>query len=435
MCVLALGLAVGGASAQDMVVLPPVQLKVAVPAVSREEAVRWALENNPEIATIRQQRGIAAGAVVVARTYPFNPVLSSRAEAASGPADAGITNRVLNQHKLMLELELRGQRGFRQQAANAALSRTDWDIAYREVLLAARVLRAFDGVLYRNEKLRLADERILLNESAATLIDQLRKAQKVSAADPILILTEIDNARAARGAAEVALTTAQFELRRATGAVEEVFTLSGGLQNLLPKTDREALVALGLQRRPDLQARHAAVAEAEARLRLENSNRYGNCTIGPGYELDATNTLTVGVSMNIPIPVFNRHRGEILQRQAEQTRAMLEVRQVEVLVQQDVQAALARLQKAQAWVESYEQQVLPNLRKSLDAVEKLFADGVAGVDVIRVLEIRRNLIRGQDAYLDALWERSQAQADLVAAVGDVGLVLGPEAVPGLMPCR
>jgi hypothetical protein len=74
-------------------------------------------------------------------------------------------------------------------------------------------------------------------------------------------------------------------------------------------------------------------------------------------------------------------------------------------------------------------QVLPNLRNSLEAVEKLFAQGEPGVDVVRALEIRRNLLKGREAYLDALWEWSQAKAELVVAVGDLGLVFGPDALP------
>ena len=59
--------------------------------------------------------------------------------------------------------------------------------------------------------------------------------------------------------------------------------------------------------------------------------------------------------MFMPLPVLNTHRGDILQRQAEQTKAMLELRQLEVLVEQDLQAALAKLHKARTWAETYQQ--------------------------------------------------------------------------------
>jgi outer membrane protein TolC len=111
---------------------------------------------------------------------------------------------------------------------------------------------------------------------------------------------------------------------------------------------------------------------------------------------------------------------------------VLDLRQTEVAVQQDVQAALARLHRSAVLVETFEKQVLPNLTKSLEAMQKLFQANVGGVDVLRIIDVGRSLINARDSYLDAQWEWSQAWADLVAAVGDPTVFLGPDAFPA--PC-
>jgi cobalt-zinc-cadmium efflux system outer membrane protein len=424
-------------SGQEILTLPPLIAKVAdpTPALSREAVVRWALENNPELAAIRQLRGIAAAGVVIARTYPFNPVLESRIEATPTPNRPGVTNPVLNEHKVLLEVELHGQKMIRQQVATAALTRTEWDIAAQELLLVSRVMRAYDGVLYRQRKLQVSQERIQLNEVAATQIAVLRKQGKLNPADPFLIRNEIDDATAQRRSAELALAVAEQELQRAAGAVREPFPLGGVLSPQMPQVDRDTLTTVALDRRPELRSREAAVAEAAARLRLEQTNRYGNPTIGPSYGLDVATISSIGLTVLVPLPAFNTHRGDILQRQAEQTFATLQLRQAEVQVRQDVDTAVARAEKALAWTETFEKQVLPNLRKSLEAAEKLFAQGDQNVDVVRVLEIRRSLLKGEEAYLDALWEVALAKADLIAAVGDLGLFLDPSALPSCPPCR
>jgi outer membrane protein TolC len=426
---LAAWLILGGGAASAQEKLPPLVAKVGPPGLSRETVVAWALQNNPELAALRQQRGIAAAGIVIARTYPFNPNYEGRYEAANGPANAGVTNAVLNEGKILLELELRGQGTYRRNAAAAALTRTEWEVAYQEVLLASKVLWAYDGVLYRQEKLLLSDERILLNSVAADQIGKLREQGKLSPADLILIRTEVDDALALRGAAELALEAAKFELRRTTGTVDESFALAGPFeQKLLLAPDLKALLSVAAERRPDLRARQATIAEAEARVGLEKANRFGNVTAGPSYGLDATQVFSVGMTMVVPLPALNTHRGDIMQRQAEQVRAVLDLRQLEVQVQQEVQVAVAKLDKARAWIDLYQKKVLPNLRNSLEAVEKLFAQGDPGVDVVRVLEIRRNLLRGSDAYLDALWEYCQARAELISAVGDPTVLLGGEPV-------
>jgi hypothetical protein len=56
------------------------------------------------------------------------------------------------------------------------------------------------------------------------------------------------------------------------------------------------------------------------------------------------------------------------------------------------------------------------------------------VDLSRVLEVRRRLLRARGVYLDALWELSQARADLAAAVGEPGLGLdAPPPAPASVP--
>ncbi len=63
-----------------------------------EQAVRLALQQNPLLAAVRQQHGIAAAGIVIAQTYPFNPSYFALVMADTGPAEAGINNKVFNEH-------------------------------------------------------------------------------------------------------------------------------------------------------------------------------------------------------------------------------------------------------------------------------------------------------------------------------------------------
>jgi cobalt-zinc-cadmium efflux system outer membrane protein len=349
---------------------------------------------------------------------PFNPVWEAKVRAANGPVSAGITNRVSNEHKVLLDVEVRGQGQYRRRAAGAALTRTDWEIAFQEASLAVRVVRAFDAVIYEQDKLRLAEQTLRLNEHAAGQVRTLVEHGGLRAPDLIVARSEVNDSRALLGPAQVAYEKARYELRRALGVMDGDFKVEGTLDTPPTKQDADALLAVALERRPDLHARQAAVAEADARLRLGVADRYGNPSVGPAYEYDPTRINLIGAQFTLPLPVFNTHRGEICQREAERVRAALDLRQTEVTIHQDIDAALARLKAARRWVETYHNQVLPELEKSLEQIQQLFALGGPGVGVLRVLDIRRKLLKARDGYLDALWEASQAQADLAAAVGD-----------------
>jgi outer membrane protein TolC len=396
-----------------------------VPSVlSLETAVTWALRHNPELAALRQQHGVAAAGIVIARTHPYNPVLESRIQSASGPHEAGITNRTPNEHLLFFTLELFGQRRFRQQGARATLARTDWEIGAQEQVLAVRVLRGFRGLLYRQEKLKLAEETVQLNQEAARGVQEQVELGAKRGADLILARTEVDNARTLIGAARGSLAVARAELLRALGATDGSFTLEGTLEAEFERGQLESLVLAAYENRADLQARRAAVDEADARLRLEIANRFGNPALGPAYVWDPTGIQMIGGQVNVPLPLFNRHKGEILMRQAERDRALLEVRRLEIQIRQDVQAALNRLEEAQKWAAEYKNEVLPNLRRALEGMEKLFAQNDPGVDVLRVIDVRRKLLRARDGYLDALWEVHQARADLATALGEPAVIAG-----------
>src|SRR5262249_35150782 len=43
-----------------------------------DAVIRMTLANNPQLAVIRQQHGIAAAGIVIARTYPYNPIAQAQ---------------------------------------------------------------------------------------------------------------------------------------------------------------------------------------------------------------------------------------------------------------------------------------------------------------------------------------------------------------------
>jgi outer membrane protein TolC len=400
------------------------------PVLSQGEAYRWALEHNPEIAAFRTQRGIAAAGIVIARTYPFNPIWESSVRGDFGPPSAGVTNSVANTQRVSIDLEIRGQRRIRVQAAAALLTRTEWEIANQEAALAVRVLRSFDTVVYRSRKRKLIEYSVALNQHAAELVGELVKAGRLTPVDEIVIQTELQDARAQLTPGQAAVVAAWQDLYRALGIAEGTVTLLGGFE--LPPTlenDGDNLLQTALERRPDLRARQIAVSEADARLRLEIANRYGNPNVGPAYEYNETRTEFIGLQFSMPLPVFNTHRGDIQQREAERVQISLQLRQNEIAVRQDVRAALARLEQARRWVTNYQHDVVPFLEKSLKDIQTLFEARAPGVDLLRVIDVQRKLLHARDVELDAIYELRQALADLAAAVGDPSLALAPDSKP------
>jgi len=402
--------------------LPP-PVPASRPVLTLGSAVQHALLNNPQLAAFRQQHGITAAGLVIAKTYPFNPLYQAFVWGDNGPFLALVTNHVFNEHTMRLDLELCGQGKHRRAAAGAALSRVDWDIAAQELAVAVGAIRAFNAVLYRDGKVRVLEETVRINERTVEQVRPLVQLGKLRPADLVLARAEVAASRAQVGQARTALAVGWADLRRSLGSLDLDLLVQGQLGDPPQPVPDGGLAEAALRLRPELKARRAAVEEAEARLGLERANRWGNPSLGPAFEYNETRVVFIGMWLVTPIPVLNIRCGEIQQRQAEVERAKLDLRQVEVQVQQDVQAALARLVDARAWADGYEKEVLPALARSREEMEKLFAQGDPSVDVLRLIEVQRRYLRALDSLLDARFEVSSAVADLAAAIGDLSVAV------------
>jgi outer membrane protein TolC len=441
--VLLLGILAAGTSQRVSAQPPPEGSPPSDPVVlTVEQAVAWAVHFNPDLAVVRKQRGIAAANVIIARTYPFNPIWFNLTLGANGPESAGVTNKLFQENYARLDLEVCGQGKIRRAAAAAGVSRTEWEIAAQELNVSVRAVRAFNTYIYRQEKLHLLADTIRLQEQTVSDVRKLVDQNKLKPTDRLLAEADLVEARGQQGPNRAFVVAAWNELRRTMGVDTAVASCRGQLEpgvapaafaEALPEA--EVLTRVALHTRPDLQALQMAVQEAEQRVRLEVANRWGNPSIGPAMEYNETRATFVGAVLQMPVPVLNIRRGEIQLRQAERDRALADSRRVEIQIALDIRAALERVNEAQRWVAYFGTDALPALQKTMDAFEKLFAAGEPSVDVLRLIDARRRLQRARDSYLDALWELSQGRVDLAVAVGDLSLVVAhPEGLPGQPAC-
>ena len=214
------------------------------------------------------------------------------------------------------------------------------------------------------------------------------------------------------------------------GTTDDSFTLFGSLEVELPPTDQTTLTQLALDNRADLRARQNAVAEAQATLQLVEANRYGNPSIGPFYEYDNTRVSVIGARLSMPLPCLNTKRAEIMKAETDVAKVRGEVQQLELQIAQDVQAALARLADARKWAADYEKEVMPNLLKARQEVQKLFENNDPSVDLSKLLAVTRAYLKANETLVDARFEISQAEADLALAVAEPSLALGrPQSPP------
>ena len=399
-------------------------LAVSTPPLDLNATVRDTLAHNPELRSLRRAHDLAEADVRIAKVYPHNPFLESKVRHVDpSPVDVG-TLDITQEHRLAIDVEMRGQSRHRRTIAEAALTRTDYEIAAQEQSFAVRAARAWNGVLYRRLKVSNLEDTLKLVEQAEQEVGNATALGLLRGADPLLTRAETNDVRAAVETSQVALTSAFTELRRTLGDPDTLLSVRGTFDLPPPAPDASALVRHAYDLRPDLLAKRTAVRESAARRDLEEADRYGNPNVGFAYEKDPTATELIGAQVVLNIPVVDDHRQLIRRRELEVQRARVDVDAQELGVRQDVRAAISRLDSARRAAQLYGGKVLPELKGIREGVERLFSMGDPAADLLRVIDVRRRQIRAVEGYLDALWEAREALIDLAAASGDLTLLAG-----------
>src|SRR5919198_27438 len=130
-----------------------------------EQVLTEALAQNPALAVERHEIGIAGGTLRQERLYPFNPELELQGAAGQGRGrGGGNERRGLNGQGIGLSqtIWLRGQRGFRIQAATAGVDRAAAGVQNAEREVIGETLQTYGEILVAQERVALARDLVAL---------------------------------------------------------------------------------------------------------------------------------------------------------------------------------------------------------------------------------------------------------------------------------
>ncbi|MFM7841163.1 MAG: TolC family protein, partial [Nitrospira sp.] len=152
--------------------------------------------------------------------------------------------------------------------------------------------------------------------------------------------------------------------------------------------------------RPDIRAKRLMQAQRQADLRLAQSYRVPDVTIGAGLALQGPkgpdNQQQVGLNVGVPLLLFNRNQGGIRQAEVSMQTAETDVNKALVQVQNEVETAYRNLRESQRLVETYRGGVLEDARLTLTIVEKAYERG--GATILDLLDAARTSRAIQQNY-------------------------------------
>jgi cobalt-zinc-cadmium efflux system outer membrane protein len=319
--------------------------------------------------------------------------------------------------------------------AQAAYNQTRWNILQAELAALVQAFRLYETAAYRRDKLRVAVELADFNNRLLQVLGRQLEANQISASD--LVLAEVENQTTAQHvetarqefADAVADLRQQIGMPREVGWMEPVTPLS--LPQLSPQENEDALLQTALACRPEIQSARAQAAGSEAAIALAQADRIPIPSIGPAFEKDQDGISYYGLTLTSQVPVLNAGKTLVRQREAEHRRDLVAFDQVQHKVVLQVKAALIRWNQAQQLVGRTNLLTEP-IESYATRMDHLYAAGQT--DLVKLFQVRQRLIEAENTRLDAVWQATQAYADLLLALGSTPL-LGtlPNSPPGPVP--
>jgi len=360
----------------------------------------------------------AKGQQITARLFP-NPTLivNTAASFTQGltPSNSGQINPQIQQL-----FEMAGKRGYRIESAafGTQSAEANFEDAIRQ--LGFTLKDAYYRVQLAQRRLAIAEEN--RDRFARILeVNTIRfKKGYIAEVDLIRIRLQIVDFQAQVIQAIQEADQGRADLRTLLGvtpAVELLLTTELDYHRVEPDIDALRLVAI--EARPDIRAKRLTQSQRVADLKLAKAYRYPDVTIGAGYAVqgargpDLPQMPTLG--LNVPLPIFNRNQGGIVQSEVAAQVADADLRKTLIRVESEVDVAYRNLIQSRRLVEAYRAGVLEDARLTLTIVEKAYERG--GATILDLLDAARTSRTIQQNYIETLYNYQRNIFQLESAVG------------------
>ncbi len=390
--------------------------------VSVESLVKEALAKNPELNFYNAEIAAARGERRTAGTLA-NPELTSQVSAKRAKdAQTGLTGDGLAWSVSVLQtFEYPGRLSLRKAIANRQIELAELGYGQFRAALIAKTRSAAFALFEAQEKAAAARE---VAERFAALTEVL--VQREPAGVTPLLETRIIEANAItaeRRASEAkqAARVASVELNQLRGqpavAALRIARPEIAFEKMEPV---ERLADRAATNSFDLRMRQVELEQQGFKVSLAKNERFPSVSVGPVYSEEETGRVgekdrTVGVGITMPLPLWNRNKGNIETARAREEQAAtslrLTQREVERKVVENSTAYEARMEEMSRW----RADAASKLREAAELADRHYRLGA--VPVATYVELQKQYLEAVEAILDTKRDALQAAQELEILTG------------------
>ena len=361
---------------------------------------------HPDMDVARAQWGIARGGRITAGERPnpsLNPALGYNATSPRSEVTPWIP-----EISLEIAIETAGKRGYRIAAARHLSEAARWNILSAAWEVRSRLRGALLDAYASCEREALLAEARKLQAEIVRLLELQKDAGEVSVYDLTQARLALDGSRlatieAARAKEEaIAHLAAALGLpRRALDGVNLSFDCFHRPEPEIPAGEvrRHAVV-----NRSDILAALSEYAASQSALQLEIAKQYPDIRLGPGYQLDQTDSKwTIGLAIDLPI--LSRNRGPIAEAEGRRTESAARFLALQSRVIGELDAAVEDCRSALLKALAADD-LLANLTRQ-EAAARTRRE-VGEISKLELLGVRIELNAGAESRLEALVQAQEA---------------------------
>lgn len=402
--------------------LPPMP-RLAEPANPNQsftlaDLEQMALANNPIIAQATAEITVAMGQAIQAGVYP-NPMIGYEADTV-GSAGTRNYQGVFGTQIIKTANKL----GLARSVANVNVMNAQLALRRARIDLMAKVKSAYFNVLVAQESVMINEALVRFTGEVYQIQDDKLKGGVITPYEPAQLRSLAVQARTALVQAQMGYIAAWKELAVTLGLPDVPLTrLEGSAEMPVPRLTYEAALARMLNVHPDIQAARNSQGQARLQQRLERVTPVPDVNVYGTFQRDFTtpNTprTTYNVQFGVPLPIWDRNRGNIMSAQGNIIRTAEQIRRSEFDLTAQLVDAFNRFETSRILLQYNRDQILPDLTRAYRGVYGRYqqegegARGKAGpVGFGDIIVAQQNLTIGLAAYINLLSTQWTAIADL-----------------------
>ena len=318
--------------------------------------------------------------------------------------------------------ERRHKRELRLESAKHDTTIEQWDYADLERTLLFNVRSAFVSTLEAKAVLELANDNLAYYDHVLAISRDRFGAGDLSRVDLDRLELQRVQYESDVETAEVNLRTAKIQLLTFLNDRTPIgqFDVTGTYDYTDQVLSRDEYRKIALDTRPDLKAAMETVTKAETDHKLAIANGSTDPTFSAWYTHNSSNNNpfglnTLGVSVSVPLRIFDQNQGEKLRTQLDVTRSQ-ELREATLAtVLSDVDSGYAMLESNLHLLRPYKQKYLAQATRVRDTIFFSYQHG--GASLLDFMNAQSEYRAVRLSYVNLIGSYLTAAAQLNLAVG------------------